>query len=208
MSPSNIPQHMSFRDWLGQIMENKNQREVELFGVCAWQVWCARNDLCFEKIYISPDLCHKKAVDLLTEYKKANERECTGSAHRENARWVAPVQGTIKINVDASVNTKDDGFGVGVVARNDAGEVLLSASRTMWPFNSVERAEIEAFQWAMEIAKDKQWSSIIVEGDALNVVNALQGKISRGIHNQVIINNILAAVRGMHDLFQFLFSRG
>lgn len=114
--------------------------------------------------------------------------------------------GSIKINVDAAVNSKEDRFGVGVVARNEAGEVLLTASKTVWPFYIVERAELEAFQWAVQLVKDMQWSEVILEGDAQNVVNSLQCKLSRGIHNQVLVNNILAATSGINHLsFNFCF---
>ena len=53
-------------------MERKNQRKLEFFSVCAWQIWSSRNELCFEKIYIAPDLFYKRAHDLLSEFKKAN----------------------------------------------------------------------------------------------------------------------------------------
>lgn len=76
----------------------------------------------------------------------------------------------------------------------------------LWPFISVERAKIDAFQWAMELAKEQQWERVIVERDALNVVHALQGKLARRIHNQIVINNICAAVKNLHDLsFNFCF---
>lgn len=86
-------------------------------------------------------------------------------------------------NVDAAVNAKDDRIGVGVVARDDKRVILLTASKTLWPFILVERVEIDAFQWALEIVKEKQWSRVIMEGDDLNVIQAHQGKLSRGIHN-------------------------
>lgn len=104
------------------------------------------------------------------------------------------------------MNIKENRVGVGVVARDDNGVVLLAASKTLWPFVSVERAEIDAFQWGVEIVKEQHWSRVVLEGDTLNAVHTLQGKLSRGIHNLVIINNIHAAVRALHDIsFSFRF---
>lgn len=131
MNPNDIIPDIPFREWLGWIIANKPQKEVELFCICAWQIWCARNDICFEKITISPDLCHKKAFDLLNEFKRANEQLSSGRARREDARWTAPDPGVVKLNVDAAVNSKENRIGVGVVARNDKGAVLLAASKTL-----------------------------------------------------------------------------
>jgi hypothetical protein len=46
--------------------------EAEFFGVCAWQIWTSRNEFCFEKIYVAPDLCYRRSLDLLLEFRKAN----------------------------------------------------------------------------------------------------------------------------------------
>lgn len=54
MGANHIPQYPSFREWLGSMLEENNHQSVELFAVCVWQIWCARNEYCFEKIYIAP----------------------------------------------------------------------------------------------------------------------------------------------------------
>lgn len=46
-------------------------------------------------------------------------------------------------------------FGLGVVARNSQGVDLLAGSKTSCPFISVEIAELQAFLWAVELAKDQ-----------------------------------------------------
>lgn len=190
MSPADIPQQGSFRDWFGSMMGQRNQNEVEMFGVCAWQISGARNDLCFEKIHISSDHCYKRASDMLMEYKQATCSDSRRKAHRDKIQWSPPEADCVKVNVDASVNIKEGRSGIGVVARNSDGEVILSASKTVWPFISVERAEIEAFQWALKLIQENQWRKIIVEGDAQNVVKALNGTKVRGFHNQVLVENI------------------
>lgn len=156
MNSSDIPQQLSFREWFGMMMERKTHAEVELFAMCAWQIWSARNDLCFNKVFISSDHCYKKASDLLQEYKKATASDPTTKNRRENAKWSPPGHGHVKINVDTAVNTQEDRFGLGVVARNSDGAIMLAASKTMWNFHSVERAEIEGFLWAVELIKEQQ----------------------------------------------------
>lgn len=97
MNVRDIPVYQSFKDWLGEFMDHKSQREVELFGVCAWQVWSARNEFWFDKVYVAPDLCYKRAVDLLEQYKKANAAASSSSSRRESAKWCPPPDEFIKL---------------------------------------------------------------------------------------------------------------
>lgn len=70
----------------------------------------------------------------------------------------------------------------------------------------VERAELEAFQWAVKLVLDQQWSNVIFEGDANNVIEALHQKLSRGLHNQVLVNNILASTSVLESVrFNFCY---
>lgn len=86
------------------------------------------------------------------------------------------------------------------------GTVLLSAARTVWPVVAVERAEIQGFSWAADIVNEKNWSNVMVEGDAQVVVRALQGSISRNLHNQVLIDNVRFQMSKIADhSFSFCF---
>lgn len=134
MDVADIPHQVTFREWIGTITERRKQYEVEIFAVCAWQIWCARNDLCFEKIYITLDHCYKKATDLLEEFKRANISYSTFQNMRANVKWSPLELGYVKVNVDAAINLKEGRFGLGVKVRNSDGNLLLTASKTMWHF--------------------------------------------------------------------------
>lgn len=82
-------------------MHQQQQKDIDLLGVVAWQIWYARNDLNFEKIHITPELCFKKSTDLLEEYKKATDSVRMQRASRDNVRWTPPEQHCVKVNVDA-----------------------------------------------------------------------------------------------------------
>lgn len=155
---------------------------------------------------MTPELCFKRASDMLIEYKKATISGPKGKQCSENVKWSPPVLGTIKINVDATINSADNKVGIGVVARNAHGNVLLSAAKTVWPFISMERAELEAFKIAIDFVKDNSWSNVIIEGYAQNVVNALCGKIKRGGHTHILVSNISFVVSKLIGIsFSFCF---
>lgn len=145
--------YSTFRELLGAMCHHKQEEEISLIGVCAWQIWCARNDLYFEKTLIDPVLCFKRAVHILAEYTKAINGVKRDSPRKSSSQWCAPDRGTIKVNVDAAINEINNKIGLGVVARNEDGAVLFAASKTHWPFVSVEYAELEAIQWAVDLLK-------------------------------------------------------
>lgn len=190
---NSFPPLISFREWFAGIISQRSTQEVELVGVYTWQIWSARNDLMFNKVYVTPELCFKRPADMLMEYRKANSSQSLESSNRDKARWIPPAAGFLKINVDAAVSSKDDKIGFGLVARNSAGEVIMTAAKSAWPFCTVERAELQAFEWATELAIAHNWDRVILEGDAQLVVNALNGKVQRGNLTHVVILNIQAA---------------
>ena len=103
-----------------------------------------RNEICFEKVTVHPDVYFARARDLLVEYEKANS--CKGrSSKRGNVKWQPPLIDVVKFNVDAPVDINVDRVGLGLVARNSDGKVLKAASRSVWPLIGVERAEIDGF---------------------------------------------------------------
>lgn len=131
---STVPtSQIPFREWFGMIMEVKNLEEVETLCVCAWKIWGTKNDLYFEKIYAFLDVCYRRALDILLEFRKASDHGHQEHLRRSNSKWAPPEQGSIKVNVDATINVKEDKVGLGVVARDSNGIVFLSASKTIWP---------------------------------------------------------------------------
>ncbi|XP_057535284.1 uncharacterized protein LOC130813467 [Amaranthus tricolor] len=99
---------------------------------------------------------------------------------------------------------KENRIGPVVVTRDDVGTILLAASKTIWTSISVERVELEAFYWAAVYVKGMQCSNVIFKGDAQIVVDALQHKISRDLHNQVHVTNILDLLSNVGS-FSFYF---
>lgn len=103
---------------------------------------------------MSPDLCAKRAKDLYSEYKNANETGHQDRVRSRNAKGIPPEQQVIKVNVDATVNIQEDKIGFGMVARDSNRKVLFAASETTWPFSTVELAELTAFSWAIDLIYD------------------------------------------------------
>ncbi|CAO2821316.1 unnamed protein product [Amaranthus hypochondriacus] len=82
----------------------------------------------------------------------------------------------------------------------------MAASKFSWPFYGVEKAEIDGVLWAVQTPISSGWNNCFFEGDARSVIDALNGKVARAVHNQVLIDNILTfASRIEHASFAFCF---
>lgn len=84
----------------------------------------------------------------------------------------------------------NDRIGLGVVAKDQNGKVIMATSKTVRSFVDVEHAEIEVFNQGVLIAKERAWEKVCIVRDAKAVVEALQDKFTRGFHNQVLVKNI------------------
>lgn len=92
--------------------------------------------------------------------------------------------------MDDAVFTDQGCIGVGVVIRNDREEVLGAMSKKIHiPFGAIE-AEAKAMEEGILLAWDLGLKNIIVEGDSLVVVQALNGITAPAISFQKVIEGI------------------
>jgi hypothetical protein len=96
----------------------------------------------------------------------------TSSLAPTTVRWIASAQNYIKINCDAAIGSFCSSLAV--VARDWRGTLALALSKKAnitIPF----QAETEAILWAVQIARDRDWNSVIVESDSKLCIDALCG---------------------------------
>ncbi|XP_021742837.1 uncharacterized protein LOC110708919 [Chenopodium quinoa] len=93
-------------------------------------------------------------------------------AKRSSKIWKPPPAGAIKINADASLAI-EGWVGMGVVARDCEGKVLMAATRRVRAWWSPEIAEAKAVCMAARLAEAYGFNDIIVETDCQGLVNRL-----------------------------------
>ncbi|XP_040987644.1 uncharacterized protein LOC121235360 [Juglans microcarpa x Juglans regia] len=110
------------------------------------------------------------------------------------------MQGFIKANLDASLNEQN--MGIGIVIRDEKGEVMASACYKKQPVKDPTLAESLALWQTVELCNDLGLNKVILEaGDAQAVVN----DVNRGEDQDLslcghIIEDIkLAVLRGRHN---------
>ncbi|XP_041000308.1 uncharacterized protein LOC121246267 [Juglans microcarpa x Juglans regia] len=107
------------------------------------------------------------------EFKEANDKKQTNVEPRRSIRtetWRPPPMNVYKANWDAFVDRVSCRMGVGVVVRNLEG-CVIATSRSLFPDTKLDEA-VAALR-AVLYCKQLGISRLLIEGDALNVVNDL-----------------------------------
>ena len=145
--------------------------------VLAWFIWCKRNKCHF----IEPDLPPDKLLDAaevsLVEFQ-AKPKIRPEKTKAVAQRWNPPMQDTYKVNYDGACFAETQVARIGVVVRNDLGQVMASLAEKIPMPLTVEALEAMAARRAMTFTEELGLRRAIFEGDSELVVKALLGECS------------------------------
>ena len=156
--------------------------ELELFIVQAWFIWNQRNSITHGGVLQAPKLLNKRAEDLLAKFHQAQVQLGTASTAENANNWQPPPVSKFKLNFDAAVFTELECSGMGVIICNEKGEVMGAKSAKGPRVTDSLEAEALACRTALEFAVDIGLSDIVIEGDCVQVINAIKadkGNLSR-----------------------------
>lgn len=90
--------------------------------------------------------------------------------------WHPPPEGIVKVNFDGALAPGRRKAGIGVVSRDHKGELMMTMSKEVKDVVDSEIIETVAAKEAIDLALMSGFHSIILEGDALSVINAINSK--------------------------------
>ena len=109
---------------------------------------------------------------------------------KEESRWQAPEQGTLKINVDAAFLEQAGCGSTGLVVRDSEGN-LIRAQALWYRFaSSAQTMELYAIRDGIQLARDMGYSQICIESDAQQVVRMCNSKLSERAANAAVCHEI------------------
>jgi hypothetical protein len=167
-----------------------DEEERHLMVTVARLIWLRRNKLVFEGIFQGPKSIVRVAREQVEAFNEATRRHCThrpSNTVQEEVVWKKPPPGTLKFNWDAAVDKEGGRIGMGVIARDSVGEVVVMNSVLMDFVQDPSLAEALAARQAVELSLAMGLKNCIFEGDALEVIKAInQEEPCRGVISQIV----------------------
>ena len=166
-----------FIDVVWRLKEDKCIQDWEWYAITAWKIWNNRNSFKHEGLCKQPKQIAVEARNY-TEECRQTDPTANGIQVRTKTCWQPPRVGWYKVNVDGAIFTDAGCCGVGVVIRNEKGQIMGALSKRfqlpLWPLE----IETKAMEEGIQLAKDLSLKEIIIEGDAKQVVMAISDSAS------------------------------
>ena len=142
----------------------------------------------FEAKKLNPQMSMAKAEALLEAYQRIRQ---SGQIHRadkeENKTKIQkpPLQKWFKVNVDATINSKKQLLGLGVMIIDSARNVMAAAVKTSRFYGDVSYAKGEAIRWRLQVAENAGLASLIIETNS-QMVAVVQILLNSQVHESII----------------------
>jgi hypothetical protein len=184
-----------FLDWLFYCISTLKEEDICFLAAVIYGLWWARNKMVFENYDMEDTTIIEKAYASVLEYQRVNlskpNNEQTSSnnhqrttriartQHRNNllnnTKWRKPRVGVIKANSDANL-TVDGCWGLGVIFRDDSGQILASATWLIPGFNDPATAKACALYLTVKLAIDCCFLTVEFESDCSKVVDGINNR--------------------------------
>ncbi|KAM6544052.1 hypothetical protein CsatB_008499 [Cannabis sativa] len=178
--PAGVVSH-GFNNWLSDLVSHQSAAVVKEAACVSWKIWAVRNELLWNKKSCS-------AIDVVRSARIVLDQYCTAQSQKTGAllihdinnvdeRWKKPIANMVKINVDGAIFQEQNKFGYGCVARDSNGSLLEAIFESRLGVVKPEIAETIGIKEALSWIERKQWPNVVIETDALVVVQAIHSSI-------------------------------
>ncbi|XP_050222666.1 uncharacterized protein LOC126672755 [Mercurialis annua] len=163
--------------WCRSWLENLKMEDRELAAMICWHLWLNRNGAVWEGKCNSAENVVNAASQQLYSWQNARKKrvlfgERELASEDGKAIWSPPAVGFTKVNVDGAIFKSEGRAAMGCVVRNASGEIIQARQLSfvgLFDARSVELIGIrELLSWM------KGWSNLIIESDALEVVQDIR----------------------------------
>ncbi|KAK9987671.1 hypothetical protein SO802_027910 [Lithocarpus litseifolius] len=194
------PHPSSFSELLVCFLSSREEFRAELFVIIVWFLWNRRNAIHFGRPPLPVDSICSKAGNYLQEFLEAQTEEPVPPRPPPLQQWRPPDPHCLKINFDAAVFRQSSLASVGVVVRNNVGEVEGAMSSPIPMAQAVADLEALACLKAVLFALELGITRVVFEVDSAVVINALL----HGAGAFASFGNILDDIRVLFAAFQFV----
>jgi ribonuclease HI len=191
---------------------------VDCLLLVAWRAWYARNEITHDKPLPSVEgskrfLCSyaktlRDIKELSTEqilkgkqpllFPDSQARPIPIKEHAPDVPWVKPPTGWVKLTIDGSFRAEDGTAGIGMVLRDDTGEVIFSACQFINSCEEALEAELLACSEGLGLAIQHCQLPILIDSDCTQLISALKNPAqdrSAFLHIITGIKNLASSTR-------------
>ena len=125
-------------------------------------------------------------------------------ARPASSRWSPPPPRIFKVNVDGASSEQEGSSSVGVVIRDFNGQVVAALCLPLQSYFSAKLSEVFDLEQGVLFAQELQLPRIIIESDALIVIQAVNNKATGSIFGHLIqgIHQVCESFESCH--FKYL----
>jgi ribonuclease HI len=159
------------------LMNRCIKEDLNFVVVTAKKIWARRNAVVHGGVFTPPNqiVCEvEEQLRKLKELAAVQEGRQRGNGERTEQRWAKPLFGRYKINWDVAIDTKLHIMGFGVIIRDHRGAVCAAKCKRFNRDYEPVIGEAMAAMEAVEFNKDRGLLDIMLEGDSLQVVQAIK----------------------------------
>ena len=164
-----------------QILQKGGLEDFAFFVQLARQIWHRRNKWVHEGVFVSPNTIIQRTVEQSKLYQMTHEQRNSGentTTPKCEIKWMAPTHGWYKVNWDVAIDKSQGRVGIGAIIRDEKGQTLAALSKTR--LENLEPITGEAFAAfsAVCLCRDLELQHIMMEGDAKQIVDAVNSNTS------------------------------
>lgn len=163
----------SFLDVI-QLAQN-DTGHVDLFAMMISFIWIRRNKSRTEETVFELEKIPALARDSLQEFQQLRPIHAAIRRTARSVRWRPPPSGMVKVNFDGALFPTKNIAGLGIIVRNNLGQVMAALSQQIPLPTSVEMVEVQAARRALLFSRELGFERLIIEGDLELIINAITG---------------------------------
>ncbi|KAF5475196.1 hypothetical protein F2P56_007026 [Juglans regia] len=177
-----------------QILDDGDSSQLVRFFLIAWAFWYRHNKLVYEQAKLSPESVINHAQSLQNSISSFIKTP----GLKPIPCWNAPPTGFFKLNVDGVIFFDYQKAGVGVVVRDENGQVVMTVSKSEHEVIEAESVELLAMFRGLQFSSQLGINKIILEIDNLLLVETLQASEE----SLSMLGNLISEVKNMLKQFQ------